>query len=875
VQVVNTTEVEIPGEFNIFPAQPPLKIGLSDKNVDFVEPDKEVYSSTQPYPSKLVEFTRQADLAGQGIAVIRVYPLQYVPSEKRLKLYTSISLVIEGVGGYECGDYLSPNISEKNRKIYDQMVKEMVSNPGDVNLNTAFKMSTSLVLPPGHFDHVIITSTTYASYFQPLVDWHNQKGVRDTIVLTSWIYSNYAGADTQKIRAFVIDAKNTWGTIYFLMGGETQTVPFGYRVYYDGTNTPSDQYYSDYNDNWVHDVFVGRVSVGSTTEITTFVNKVLKYEKDPPRTNYPLDVLLIAMDGDAVMPFEVLKDTIDNHIPARFNVTKVYDSDGGNHKDTVIYYLNAGQNLVNHAGHSNWNALCTGDINHGWCIYNGDVDNLTNNDQTSIVVSLGCYANAMDYSDCIAEHFVIYNPNQAGVAFTGNTRDGWYTMGDPFSLSNALDKEWWFALFDNNAYNLGRTLVYCKHHFSTSSGVEKHCEWTFNLLGEPEMPIWTDEPDSFAVAHKDTVPRGTSSFPVHVVDSTTHATVESAYVCLWKANEVYLTGYTNASGDISFLPFLSTEGIMYVTVSKHNYIPYQQEVEVYVAPYICGDANGDSVVDMTDAVYVLNYLYLYPDAPPPDPYEAGDANGDTRVDIADVSALIRHLYEPFDPIYCYGDRPCGDRGERDSLKIQRICGSAGDTVDVPIYVLNDDSMFFNLSLLIPDPSKAIFLDTVITELTRLAQIKVFWGLHDTTGINIHFFQSGHSPYDSTDYLVPGYGIVAHLRCVLKQDIPPDTPLCIDTTFFPPGYWTRFYTQDTYCIIPESKCILSPSGDVNGDCTINATDVVYLTNYLYIHGPAPVPSWEAGDVNCDGLVNAADVVYLVNYLYIGGPPPGCP
>jgi hypothetical protein len=63
------------------------------------------------------------------------------------------------------------------------------------------------------------------------------------------------------------------------------------------------------------------------------------------------------------------------------------------------------------------------------------------------------------------------------------------------------------------------------------------------------------------------------------------------------------------------------------------------------------------------------------------------------------------------------------------------------------------------------------------------------------------------------------------------------------------------------------------GDANGDGVINAADVVYLTNYLYIHGPAPLPL-PAGDVDCDGTINAADVVYLTNYLYIHGPTPPC-
>jgi hypothetical protein len=61
------------------------------------------------------------------------------------------------------------------------------------------------------------------------------------------------------------------------------------------------------------------------------------------------------------------------------------------------------------------------------------------------------------------------------------------------------------------------------------------------------------------------------------------------------------------------------------------------------------------------------------------------------------------------------------------------------------------------------------------------------------------------------------------------------------------------------------------GDANTDGVINVNDVVYLINYLYIHGPAPTPL-QAGDVDSDGVINASDVVYLINYLYIKGPPP---
>ena len=640
VQVVNTTWEEIPGEFGILPSQPPRRIGLSDDDIDFVQPDLTIYSSSQPYPADVVKYVHQTDLAGQGMVVIQLYPLQYVPAEKRLTFHASVALVVRGTGGYECGDYLSPNISERGRKTYEGVVKGMVQNPEDVQLQLAFKANASMVPPGGPFDHVIITSSSYASAFQPLVEWHTQKGIKDTVITTSWIYSNYSGStNQQKIRSFVSDAYSTWGTSYFLLAGENETVPFEYRTYYS-QSTPGDQYYSDFDDDWTMEAFVGRVTGSNTTEINTFVDKVLKYEKDPPRTNYPLDVLLIGMDYDSYTHVEYLKERISTHIPSRFNITRVYDSYGGNHRTDVINALNAGQNLVNHADHSYITVMGTGDFNHGWGIYNSDVGALYNNDQLSVIVTPGCDPNHIDYNDCIGEHFVIRNPNQAGVAFTGNARSGWYYQGNPYSLSNALDELWWISLFDRNKYNLGQTIADAKNHFSHAAAIQKQCEWTFNLLGEPEMPVWTDEPDSFDVTHPATLPPGSSSFSVHVEDAVNHFPVDQAYVCLWKADEVYVTGYTDTNGDVTLNPSPSSQGTVYVTVTKHDYLPYQQGVEV--SGFLRGDANGDWVVEAADIVYLINYLFK--NGEPPDPLEAGDANCDGSVESADVIFLINYLF---------------------------------------------------------------------------------------------------------------------------------------------------------------------------------------------------------------------------------------
>jgi hypothetical protein len=65
------------------------------------------------------------------------------------------------------------------------------------------------------------------------------------------------------------------------------------------------------------------------------------------------------------------------------------------------------------------------------------------------------------------------------------------------------------------------------------------------------------------------------------------------------------------------------------------------------------------------------------------------------------------------------------------------------------------------------------------------------------------------------------------------------------------------------------------GDCNGDGVVDAADLVFLLNFLFVHGPAPAPLCIA-DVTDNGIIDAGDLVYLMNYLYVygSGPSNGC-
>ena len=58
--------------------------------------------------------------------------------------------------------------------------------------------------------------------------------------------------------------------------------------------------------------------------------------------------------------------------------------------------------------------------------------------------------------------------------------------------------------------------------------------------------------------------------------------------------------------------------------------------------WLCGDANGDMTLNIFDATYLINYLYI--DGPPPVPIQSADVNQDGAVNIFDITYLIAYLY---------------------------------------------------------------------------------------------------------------------------------------------------------------------------------------------------------------------------------------
>ncbi len=76
------------------------------------------------------------------------------------------------------------------------------------------------------------------------------------------------------------------------------------------------------------------------------------------------------------------------------------------------------------------------------------------------------------------------------------------------------------------------------------------------------------------------------------------------------------------------------------------------ELELYYENYyICGDANSDSLVNISDAVFIVNYVFVG-GSPAPEIMEAADVNCDVNVDVSDAVYLINHIFVNGSPAPC-------------------------------------------------------------------------------------------------------------------------------------------------------------------------------------------------------------------------------
>ncbi|MEO0190250.1 MAG: C25 family cysteine peptidase [candidate division WOR-3 bacterium] len=442
-----------------------------------------------------------------------------------------------------------------------------------------------------------------------------------------------AGDDAAKIKEYLRTLYLTNGTAFAIISGVLQpanpdkSFPIRYCWCWDDFDNPiyvipSDLYFQDFTGRWDADgdrrfgeptndipdyyeeIWIGRVPAWDLEQSVSWVEKRLVYERSPTNKDLMTQSLWITQSGNGFVP---LMEQAIQCFPPQFNHRRVIDHPCNEYDHRLMTdTLSMGYGMLSTYGHGAPDAQ-RARVADGRHFYSWERDNLPylgeprNINKFYVVYSVGCenaWFDTSTYLDgpcypwtangpypCIAEAFTSFyrwtGPSPNGyppfnaVAFLGNTRAGLY-----------------YGSFD-----LHRNFITRLFYYDTLLGfAEAHAryaphwpwDWRYvvyshNLFGSPEMPVWTEIPLDLIVEHIDAIPSNTPiDFQVHVHDM--NGPLANALVTLYKEPEGYLaeSQRTDPGGMAIFNDLtVPTTGIMKVTVTASNHIPYQGDVQVF------------------------------------------------------------------------------------------------------------------------------------------------------------------------------------------------------------------------------------------------------------------------------------------------------
>jgi len=426
--------------------------------------------------------------------------------------------------------------------------------------------------------YLIITDAMPAGETDSLVAWKATKGLLPMVVTPpGGVWSRY------ELKEYIDNAYHTWDIPpeFVLLLGDTELVPTG------GGTPKTDNYFAHVDgDDYLLDILVGRLPAENASQCRTMIAKTLSYDRPwiHGDSGWPLSAtLLLREDGDESDEVYYANTWFAYDLMEEAGFSPIDTLFAGLHvtANQVIESLSAGRGFVNYRGVSGdyWAApfsIWPGDVECGW--------------KLPIVVSATCLSGNYYEDVAICEAFLRAGDEvepRGGVAFFGTS-----TFGASFELSvmRGYVDEGFFAGAFGPGRTLGEACAAAKLNLYLHLDHREEYEG-WNLLGDPELSVWTALASPLAVEYDTIISLSSDSFEVRVTSDD--GPLQGAVVTLDCLPDVSSRGVTDGAGR-SVLPLaVVSPCTLDLTVTAKNTRPFRGYVRVLASgPHVAPAAVG-------------------------------------------------------------------------------------------------------------------------------------------------------------------------------------------------------------------------------------------------------------------------------------------
>ena len=519
------------------------------------------YSSSEWYPSGLAYAREPYIMRDVRGTVVVVNPMQYNPATQTLRVYDRVVVEVAAVG-YGKVNVLTARPAALNtefKKIYERHFLNFDST--DLGRYPALADAGNMLV-------ICYDDPAFLAAMQPLVEWKNQMGVPCEMVTTT-----DAGGSAAAFDAYITQYYNDNGLSHVLLVGDAAQLPS-----LSSGGGASDPSFSTISGDMYPDLFVGRFSAESASQVETQVLRTIEYEKRPQTgADWYHKGMGVASNQGPGDDNEYDNEHIDNIRTDLLGFTytevdQIYDPTGT--AAMVTAGLNAGRSVINYCGHGSTTAWSSTGFS------NTHVNALTNDNMLPFIISVACVNGQFSNYTCFAEAWMRATnggePTGAIGTYMSSINQSW---DPPMDAEDEVADLLVGTATEGARRTFGGLCYNGSSHMMDEYGTGGESMFlTWNIFGDPSLRVRTDTPAPLIVNHISVIYPSMTTFAVEVVG------VEDALCALYGNGVLYGSTLTDATGNatipIGTMPPVGQ--MLTLTVTGFNTETYVGDIPVIV-----------------------------------------------------------------------------------------------------------------------------------------------------------------------------------------------------------------------------------------------------------------------------------------------------
>ena len=503
-------------DMEIYPYQGEPVIGVEKpflKNMNF-------YNSNTNYPEIKLTVSEPMIMRDIEVGLISLTPYDYNAITKSLTVYDEVEINIVESGEREMTTSLPP----KRSKIFEPFYEDLIVDYEPLSSRDEYQPAAIMYICGG--------ASSSHPYVEELVEWRRRQGY-----IVYLISESEAGTSANSIKSFLQNVLTDFDDppeIVGLIGDTSGSYSIPHFTYSGGATDVEYSYLS--GNDFLPEIFIGRISVNSSSDISNIINKTLTYEKAVHHGNWWFErAALVGDPSDSgvstITTMKYIQNIMENH--GMNDIRTCYDCNSEDNwvenqfDDGILYY--------NYRGFYGSSGIGQSGLNSGM--------------YTPFAASLTCGTgdyNGTSESEQFIREGSLSDP-QGAVACVGVS-----TLETHTAYNNIVHMGIYDGIFSKGMYHAGAALangkisLYTTYPTNPNSAVSKFSSWP-NLMGDPALHLWRDIPHDFVIDAPASLPAGVQSLDVTIYDENGDE-VEDARVTLVLGDE-YFTTYTDPLGD--------------------------------------------------------------------------------------------------------------------------------------------------------------------------------------------------------------------------------------------------------------------------------------------------------------------------------------